>query len=153
MLDYTFIVVWVDHNIVASRNMRVISDVKKAIEATFHKYRGRLPWFLGLREKREESKVTVHQAHYIETMLERFQRHQFKPSRSATDLNLKLQTPKDGNEEVDRKINTILFGSILLAKQTRSDIKFIDNILSRHMNAHTNKHWLYGKRLLRFLRG
>ena len=52
--DHTFILVWVDDIIVASRSMTVISDVKKSLEATFHmEDRGRLHWFLGLRIRQE----------------------------------------------------------------------------------------------------
>ena len=60
--DNTSILVWVDDIIVASRSMTVISDVKKALEATFHmEDRGRLHWFLGLRIRQEEDKITVDQ--------------------------------------------------------------------------------------------
>ena len=46
---HTFILIWVDI-IVASRSLTVISDVKKALEATFHMQdRGRIHWFLGPR--------------------------------------------------------------------------------------------------------
>ena len=56
----TLTMVWVDDIIVASRSMTVISDVKKALEATFlMEDRGRLHWFPGLRIRREEGKVTV----------------------------------------------------------------------------------------------
>ena len=153
--DHTFILVWVDDIIVASRSMTVVSDVKKALEATFHmEDRGRLHWFLGLRIRREEGKVTVDQERYIETMLERFQMDQCKPSRTPADLNLKLQTAQNGDEEVDQRIYRSLVGSLLyLAKQTRPDIMFTVNILSRHMNAPTNQHWMCGKRLLRYLQG
>ena len=79
---------------------------------------------------------------------------QCKPSRTPTDLNLKLQTAQNGDEEVDQRIYRSLVGSLLyLAKQTRPDIMFTVNILSRHMNAPTNQHWMCGKRLLRFLQG
>ena len=153
--DHTFILVWVDDIIVASRSMTVISDVKKALEATFHmEDRGRLHWFLGLRIRREEGKVTVDQERYIETMLERFQMDQCKPSRTPADLNLKLQTAQNGDEEVDQRIYRSLVGSLLyLAEQMRPDIMFTVNILSRHMNAPTNQHWMCGKRLLRYLQG
>ena len=98
---HTFILVWVDI-IVASRNMTVMSDVKKALEAVFHmEDRGRLHWFLGLRIRREEGKVKVDQERYIERMLERFQMDQCKPSRTPFDLNLKLQTAQNGDDEVD----------------------------------------------------
>ena len=88
----TFILVWVVDIIVASRSMTVISDVEKALlETTFHmEDTGRLHWFLGLRIRQEEGKVSVDQERYIETMLERFQMNQCKPSRSPADLNLKL---------------------------------------------------------------
>ena len=153
--DHTFILVWVDDIIVASRSMTVVSDVKKALEATFHmEDRGRLHWFLGPRIRREEDKVTVDQKRYIETMLERFQMDQCKPSRTPADLNLKFQTAQNGDEEVDQRIYRSLVGSLLyVAKQTRPDIMFTVNILSRHMNAPTNQHWMCGKRLLRYLQG
>ena len=91
--------------------MTVVSDVKKALEATFHmEDRGRLHWFQGLRIRREEGKVTVDQERYIETMLKRFQMDQCKPSRTPADLNLKLQTAQNGDEEVDQRIYRSLVG-------------------------------------------
>ena len=100
--DHTFILVWVDDIIVASRSMTVASDAKKALESTFHmEDRRRLHWFLGLRIRREEDKVTVDHERYIETLLERFQMDQCKPSRTPVDLNLKLQTAQNGDEEVE----------------------------------------------------
>ena len=71
--DHNFILVRVDHIIVASGSMTVVSDVKKVLEATFQlEDRGRIHLFLGLRIKREEDKVAVDQERYRETMLERF---------------------------------------------------------------------------------
>ena len=138
--DHTFILIWVDDIIVASRSMTVISDVKKALEATFHmEDRGRLDWFLILRIRQEEGKVTVNQERYIETMLQRFQIDQCKPSKTPVDLNLKLKTAQNGDEEVDQRIYRSLVGPLLyLTKQTRPDIMFTVNVLSRHMNAPTN---------------
>ena len=91
--------------------MTVISDVKKALETTSHmEDRGRLHWFLGLRITQEECTVTVDQERYIETMLERFQMDQYKPSRTPADLNLKLQTAQNGDKEVDQRIYRSLVG-------------------------------------------
>ena len=90
--DHTFILVWVDDIIVASRRMTVISNVKKAQEALFHmEDRGRLHWFLGLRIRQEEGKVIDNQERYIETTLERFQIDQCKPSRTPAHLNLNFR--------------------------------------------------------------
>ena len=77
---------------------------------------------------------------------------QCKLSRTPAELNLKLQTALNGDEEVDQRIYINLVGSLpYLAKQTRSDIMFTVNILSKHMNASTNQHWMCGKQLLRYL--
>ena len=104
-VDHTFILFWVDDIIEASRSMTVISDVKKALEATFHmEDRGRPHWFLGPRIRQEDGKVTVDQGCYIETMLELFQMDQCEPSTTAADLNLKLQRSQNGDEEVDQRI-------------------------------------------------
>ena len=87
-------------------------------------------------------------------MLERIQIDQCKPSRTAADLNLKLQTAQNGDEEVDQRVYRSVVGSLLyLTKQTRPDIMFTVNILSRHMNEPTNQHWMCGKRLLRYPQG
>ena len=84
--DHTFILVGVDDIMVASRSMTVISDVIKALEATFHmEVIGRLHWFLVLRIRQEEGKVMVDQERYIEKMLERFQMDQCRPSRTPSD--------------------------------------------------------------------
>ena len=116
--------------------------------------RGRIHWFLGQRIIREEDKVTVDQERCIETMLERFQMDQCKPSRTPADLNLELQTAQNGDEEVDQRVYRSLVGSFLyLAKQTRPNIMFPFKILSRDMNAPTNQHWMCGKRHLRHLQG
>ena len=64
---------------------------------------------------------------------------QCKHSRTPADLNLKLQLAQNGKEEVDQRIYRSLVWSFLnLVKQTRLDIRFAVNILSRHMNAPTN---------------
>ena len=116
--------------------------------------RGRLRWFLSLRIRREEGKVTIDQERYIETMLERFQMDQCKNSRTPADLKVKLQAAPNGDQEVDQRIYRNLVGSLLyLAKQTRQDIMFTVNILSRYMNAPTNQHWMCEKRLPRYLQG
>ena len=130
--------------------MTVTSNLKKALEATFHmEDRGRLQWFMGRRIRREEDKVRVDQERYIEKMLEQFQLDQCKPTRTQADFNLKLQRAKKGDKKVDQRIYRSLVESLLyLAKQTRPDIMFIVNTLSRHTNALTNQHWLCGKQLL-----
>ena len=75
--------------------MTVMSDVKKALDATFHmEDRERLHWFLGLRTRQDQGKVTIDQ-----------DADQCKPSRTPADFNLKLQTERrrrSGPEDLQR---------------------------------------------------
>ena len=114
--------------------------------------RGGLHWFLGLRIRREEGKVTVDQERYIEALLELLQMDQGKTSSNSADLNLEFPTAQNADGEVDQMIYRSMLGTLLyLAKQTRPDIMFTVTILSRHCP--TNQHWLCRKRLLRYLQG
>ena len=71
--------------------MTVISDVKKAPEATFHmKDRETIYWFLGPGKKREEGKIRFDQERFLETIIKRFQMDQIKPSGTPFDLNFKF---------------------------------------------------------------
>ena len=87
-------------------------------------------------------------------MLQRFQMDQCKPSWTPADLNVKVQTAQNGDEETDQRIYGSLFKSLLyLTKQTWPDIMFTVNILSRHLNAPIKKHWLCGKPFLSYFQG
>ena len=87
-------------------------------------------------------------------MFDWFQMDQFEPSRAPADLNFKFKTAQNGDEEVDQRIYRSLVESLLyLAKQTMPIIIFTGSVLSRHMNAPTNQHWMCRKRILRYLQG
>ena len=133
--------------------MTLISDFKKELQAKFlMDGRGRVHWFLGLRNRREGGKVTVDLERYIEKLLEQFQMDQCKPSRTSVDLSSKLQTAENRDEEKDQRIYRNLVGLLLhLLKQTRQGIVFTVKNVSRHMKAHTKQHWLRRKRLLGYV--
>ena len=106
-----FFLVWVDDIRVASESMTVISDVKRALEVTFHvEDRGRLHWPLGPRTRRE---VVVDQERSIEKKLDGFQNDECKHSGPLAHLNLKLQSAENGDKEVNNKIHRSVVWSLL----------------------------------------
>ena len=53
---------------------------------------------------------------------------------------------------VDERLYRSLVGSpSYIAKQTRPDIVWIVNVLSRFMDKPSNTHWLDGRRVIRYL--
>ena len=114
----------------SSRSMKGISNVKKALGATFHiVVRWRLHWFMGQIIRWGDGKFTVNQKRYIETVIEWFQKDQRKHSRTPADFNLKLQSAQNGHEEIHQRISRSLVRSLLyLTNQTRPGMLFTVNI-------------------------
>ena len=74
------------------------------------------------------------------------------PSKTPAENNLKLVKAAEVEQLVDETLYRSLVGSLLyIAKQTRPDIVWIVNVLSRFMDKPANSHWLAGKRVLRYL--
>ena len=74
------------------------------------------------------------------------------PSKTPAENNLKLVKATYVEQLVDETLYRSLVGSLLyIAKQTRPDIVWIVNVLSRFMDKPAISHWLAGKRVLRYL--
>ena len=74
------------------------------------------------------------------------------PSKTPAENNLRLVKATDSKTLVDERLYRSLVGSLLyIAKQTRPDIVWIVNKISRFMDKPTNTHWLAFKRVLRYL--
>ena len=74
------------------------------------------------------------------------------PSKTPAENNLKLVKATEDEQLTDQTLYRSLVGSLLyIAKQTRPDIIWTVNVLSRFMEQPSNSHWLAGKRVLRYL--
>ena len=114
--------------------------------------RGDLEWFLGMRILKTEKGITLDQDKYTQNILEQFNMQDCKPSKTPAENNLKHEVAQEDSLRVDSYEFSILVGSLLyLAKQTRPDIMWITNVLSRFMNDPTVEHFNAGKRVLRYL--
>ena len=75
-----------------------------------------------------------------------------KPSKTPAQNSLKLEVAQEDSVRVDSHEFRSLLGSLLyLAKQTRPDIMWITNVLSRFLNDPTVEHFNSGERVLRHL--
>ena len=75
-----------------------------------------------------------------------------KPIRTPAERKLKLVKSSE-HSDMDETDYRSLVGSLpYVSKQTRPDITWITNQLSRHMQNPTQQHWIAAKRVLRYLR-
>ena len=100
----------------------------------------------------ERNKITLDQETYIESVMENFSMQDSNSSKTPAENNLRLVKASESEALVDERLYRSLVGSLLyIANQTRPDIVWIVNVLSRFMDKPTNTHWLAGKRVLRYL--
>ena len=101
------------------------------------------------------TEIAVHQAHYIEQLLERFNMKDCDPRSTPAvlgDANALLLTEKVSsvaNVPFRELVGALLF----LSRNTRPDISFAVNFISRFNDCFQEKHWRAAKRILRYLKG
>ena len=148
-----YVLTWVDDLVIAGNSQTEIDKLKSSLESKFKMNdRGDLEWFLGMRILKTEKGITLDQEKYTQNILEQFNMQDCKPSKTPAENNLKLEVAQEDSARVDSHEFRSLVGSLLyLAKQTRPDIMWITNVLSRFMNDPTVEHFNAGKRVLRYL--
>ena len=148
-----YVLSWVGDLVIASSNDEDIEQVKKTLEGNFEMDdQEKLGWFLGMQKSKGRDKIPLEQETYTERAIEKFSVQDSNTSKTPAENNLRLVKATDSETLVDERLYRSLVGSLLyIAKQTRPDIVWIVNELSRFMNKPTNPHWLAGKRVLRYL--
>ncbi|KAL8124885.1 hypothetical protein AgCh_012520 [Apium graveolens] len=122
---------------------------------------GRTNLCLGLQNKHLPNGIFVHQSSYTEKILKRFymdKSHPFNSPMVVRSLDKKKDVfrPKEENEEIlgpEVPYLSAIGALMYLANNTRPDITFSVNLLARHSNAPTWRHWYGVKHIFRYLRG
>jgi hypothetical protein len=101
---------------------------------------------------KEESGITLSQAHYVEKVLSRFGYMDSKPSPTPYDPSVTLQKNKKNTRD-QLKYSQIVGSLMYLASATRPDISFAVSKLSRYMSNPRDDHWHALERVLCYLKG
>ena len=148
-----FVLSRVDDLVIAGSSLEAIEELRKTLKTKFKMDdRGKPEWFLGMQINEDSEKITLDQQTYIEGVLDKLSMQDSNPSKTPAENNIKLVKAAEVEQLVDEALHRSLVGSLLyIAKQTRPDIVWIVNVLSRFMEKPANSHWLAGKRVLRYL--
>ena len=139
----------------ASSNLKKVQELKKNFRENFKmEERGELRWFLGIIIEKGPGRISLDQGQYIEDMLQKQGMRNCKLFKSPISSNEKFVKATDDNELADESTYRRITGSLLfLAKQTRPDILFGVNVLSRFMAKPIKALMNAVKTILRYLRG
>ncbi|KAL0560271.1 hypothetical protein IC582_000671 [Cucumis melo] len=123
------------------------------------KYLGKTKFCLGLQIEHLVDGIFVHQSTYIEKILKRFymdKAHLLNIPMQVRSLDVKkdIFRPRDDNEELlspEVSYFCAIGALIYLANNTRLDIAFLVNLLTRYSSSSTKRHWNGIKHIFRYL--
>nr|GEU68514.1 retrotransposon protein, putative, Ty1-copia subclass [Tanacetum cinerariifolium] len=130
-----------------------IDKTKKFLSSRFSmKDMGKADVILGIKIKRENKEIVITQSHYIEKILNKFNREDCSPVSTPMDSveKLKLNTEKPIDQlEYSRAIGCMMY----VLTSTRSDIAYAVSRLSRFTSNPSRQHWKAITRLFKYFRG
>ena len=149
-------IVHVDDTLVASKDLKLIEIVKKAIAKCF-KVRdlGEAHVYLGMEiQRKENEEVVLSQQRYVEDLLRQYNMVDAKPRAIPLPVGMKVVPNKDTNILPDPTVYRALVGKLnYLAVNTRPDISYALSVLSRSMAKPTKSALNLAFGVLRYLSG
>lgn len=150
-----FLLLYVDDILIISRNLVDIEKVKKRLAAEFEMSDlGSVKNFLGMRIDRnvKDRVLRISQRSYLESLLRRFGMEECKPVATPIECRLKLTKGLE-TERTNQPYRELIGCLTYVAQSSRPDLCVAVNLLSQHQSCPTNQHWVYLKRILRYIKG
>lgn len=161
--DYqnTVIIVYVDDLIVASANLKNMTQIKEKLKKEFKlKDLGKIKDILGMRIEREGDigDIRINQKQYINNVLKRFGMENCNPISTPLESKINVEEKESGKnanqgDAIDEPYRELVGCLNYLANASRPDIAFAASLLSRYCNNPKPTHWTAAKRVLRYLKG
>eukprot|EP00253_Pinus_taeda_P023903 PITA_23903 len=146
------LVLYVD-DLFLSGSSKLIQDCKKNLKAKFDmKDMGLMHYFVGLEVWQKNGEIFLGQGRYATEILKRFRMQDCQPMATPMIINWKkIDASRD--KEVDPTLYRQLIGSLMYLVNTRPDICFAFNTLSKFMVEPKRMHWAATRHVLRYVHG
>lgn len=147
------IALYVDDFFVFSNNQQETEHVISVLSSKFKiKNLGQVQQCLGMRVTVDKklNVVTLDQEKYIDQLLDKFNMSNCKVA--STPMECKLEMDKSDYCEQEIPYQQLIGSLMYLSVLTRPDISFCVSYLSQFNKCHTDVHWNYAKRILRYLK-
>jgi hypothetical protein len=157
-----YLLLYVDDLLLISKDMRLLSLLKKELMRRFDmKDMGEAHFILGLQIHRDRKRrqLSLSQAEYAKTVLQRFDMGECKAAKTPMSTGLKLvkgdsSTPTADAKEMRDVPYSQAVGAVMYAMLgTRPDLAHSITSLSQFLQYPGRSHWVALKRVLRYLQG
>ena len=149
---YVIVCLYVDDMLILGINNYIITTTKKMLSSKFNiKDLGVANVILGIKISRTSGGLILFQSHYIEKLLNNFDKDESKIARTPVDINLHLS--KNIGQRISQLEYSRIIGSLMYVMNcTRPDIAYSVSKLSRYMSNPGINHCKAIIRVLRYLR-
>ena len=146
--------VYVD-DCIALTNCKALSNAFfAAADGTFGiKNEGELSWVLGLKIERNDDRIAVSQAAYIEQLLTRHNMDQCRPAAVPLPSGMIITNDPDGKAADPEEYRSMIGGMMYLMTNTRPDLAYPLSTLARYMNSPKDSHMAALNHLFRYVKG
>ncbi|KAK8945191.1 hypothetical protein KSP39_PZI008470 [Platanthera zijinensis] len=145
---------YVDDLIYTGNNLNFLKTFKEDME---NKYEmtdmGKLHFFLGLQFVQSPTQFLISQEKYAHDILKKFNMSECNPVQLPMSPHDQLFPASENDQMVDPTVFRSLVGSLIYLTNTRPDIEYSVNCISRYMSNPNKLHFEAAKRILRYIQG
>lgn len=153
--DVCYVLLYVDDLAIISSSMRMVNETKSKLAREFEMTDiGKIDSFLGIQVERNSDGVSIalSQSRYMRNMVKKFCMDDCKAA--ATPMENGLSLAIGDKEKLTKQPYRELIGCLTYATQTtRPDLCASTNYFSRFQGCCTDEHFVYAKRILRYIQG
>ena len=150
--NVAYLLIYVDDLLICSKNKRKIRSVKKLLTNRFEmKDLGEVKEYLGINIEYDyfKNKMRLSQKKYIESLANKYKLQNSKLYCTPMETNLKIEKAEINREDIGYKN---LIGALLyISENTRPDISYSVNYLSRFQDCCNETHFKFALRILKYL--
>ena len=145
------ILVFVDDAMVGGENEELVEEFISELGKIFKLTSRPLDYFLGMHVNisRDRGQIHIHQAKYINELLERFGMANCKPS--STPIDNTSKSAFEGEVDENLKFREAVGGLMYASTVTRGDIQYATSFLSRYLERPTRHLWCTVLKVFRYL--
>ena len=149
---YVIVCLYVDDKLILGSSNNIIIATKKMLSSKFDmKDLGVVDVILAIKISRTSGGLALSQSHYIEKILEKFDKDESSIARTPVDINLHLS--KNTSQSISQLEYSRIIGSLMYVMNcTRPDIAYSVSKLSRYISNPRVNHWKAIIRVLKYLR-
>ena len=151
---------YVDDGLVCCNNKTVMSNLLSDMRKEFEITTSEPSRFVGIEiERTANGQVSIHQKHYIEKMLQRFNMSNCKPSATPACPSVKLSKAMCPHSDEEREemrnipyrsaVGSLMYAAVV----SRPDIAFIVSRVAKFVENPGPRHWTAVKTIFRYLKG